>query len=134
VVNFNPATCYVVASGSTPAAPTDLTATGIDAVTVDLAWSDNSAAEDGYEVWVDDGYGGFYPIASLGPNTTTYRVQDVYYYYYAFYVVATKDGGYSDWSNGAYAPPLSGAAASPRTRSSSPVPTPRRPIEMRRKP
>lgn len=84
-----------------PAAPTDLTAARVDDVTLDLAWTDNSAVEDGYEVWVDDGYGDFYSIASLGPNTTTFRVQDGYSYY-VYYVVATKDGGYSDYSNIAY--------------------------------
>ena len=118
-----------------PAAPTDLTATGIDAVTADLAWSDNSAAEDGYEVWVDDGYSDFYPIATLGPNTTTYRVNDGYAYYYGYYVVATKDGGYSDWSHGTYATPPAGAGSSALRRGSmSRMQTPPRPPVRRRGP
>src|SRR5207245_3768289 len=83
-----------------PAAPTDLIATAVDAISVDLTWSDNSAVEDGYEVWVDDGYGSQYSVASLGANTTTFRTN----YYYSYWVVAVKDGGYSDISNIAYPP------------------------------
>ena len=116
-----------------PAAPTDLTATTVDFTSFDLAWTDNSAAEDGFEVWLYDGYGDFYPIASLGPNTTTYRVQDGYSYYYVYYVIATKDGGYSDWSNGTYAIPPAGSSAL-RAGSMSGMQTPPRPPVRRRGP
>jgi hypothetical protein len=122
-----------------PAGPTGLTATGVDAATIDLAWIDNSAVEDGYEVWVDDGYGNWYSIASLGPNTTTFQYTDPYSaYWYVYYVVATKDAGYSDWSNGAYATPPA-SVASVRTRSLPGVaplraPSPRTLPRARRKP
>lgn len=35
-----------------PAAPTNLVATPRDDGGADLRWSDNSAVEDGYEVWI----------------------------------------------------------------------------------
>lgn len=81
-----------------PAAPTDLTVTAVDAISVDLTWTDNSAVEDGYEVWAYDGYDGWFLIVSLGPNTTSFRD----WYRYAYAVVAVKDGGYSDYSNFVY--------------------------------
>jgi hypothetical protein len=106
-----------------PAGPTSLTVAAVDAITVDLAWTDNSDVEDGYDVWVDDGYGNQYFIASLGPNTapkpstTTFRYQDASaYFYYAYFVVAVKDGGYSDPSDFAY-PPAQPAATIARVRS-----------------
>jgi hypothetical protein len=84
-----------------PAGPTGLTATGVDAETVDFAWSDNSGAEDGYEVWLiscDYYYGCYYAysIGTLGPNATSFRYQDPYAYWYYYAVLAVKDGGYSD--------------------------------------
>ena len=118
-----------------PAAPTDLVATlASDGQTVDLAWTDNSAVEDGYEVWADDGYGDWYAIASLGPNATNFRYEgDPYAYSYGYAVVAVKDGGYSDYSNFVYPTSPSGTA-SVRTHSTSQAPTPRRPVRMGAKP
>jgi len=91
-----------------PAAPTGLVATPADAFTIDLTWSDNSSVEDAYEVWrlfTDCGYYyGCYdyyaPIATLGRDATSYRdtglnPSESHWYY----VVALKDGGYSDASN-----------------------------------
>src|SRR5256712_6365273 len=106
-----------------PAGPTDLTATPVDAITFDLTWTDNSAVEDGYEVWEDDGCCSQYFIASLGPNTTTFRYQESAYYY-AYFVVAVKDGGYSDPSNFAYPPAQQGSTIA-RVRASRPAPDPR---------
>ena len=85
-----------------PAGPTDVTATGLDDVTIRLAWTDNSAVEDGYQVLVDDGYGNQLLIASLDANTTTFDYVDYYADYYYYSVVAVKDGGYSDWSDWVY--------------------------------
>jgi titin len=94
-----------------PAAPTLLAVTGIDAQTVEVTWTDNSVVEDGYEVWVYSPYCGYYycyyyyyswfSIASLPANSAsfTYTASDAYSYTY--YVVARKDGGYSDYSSGA---------------------------------
>jgi hypothetical protein len=96
-----------------PAGPTNLTVAAVDAMTVDLAWTDNSAVEDGYEVWVDDGCCNVYPVASLGSNTTTFQYVDPYCTYcYGYFVVAVKDGGYSDWSNEVFpTPPTSASIA-----------------------
>ncbi len=106
-----------------PAGPTDLTVAAVDATTFDLTWTDNSAVEDGYEVWEDDGCCSQYLIASLGPNTTTFRYQESAYYY-AYFVVAVKDGGYSDPSNFAYPPAQQGSTIA-RVGTSRPAPDPR---------
>jgi len=106
-----------------PAGPTDLTVAAVDAITFDLTWTDNSAVEDGYEVWEDDGCCSQYLIASLGPNTTTFRFQESAYYY-AYFVVAVKDGGYSDPSNFAYPPAQQGSTIA-RVGASRPASDPR---------
>jgi len=106
-----------------PAGPTDLTVAAVDAITFDLTWTDNSAVEDGYEVWEDDGCCSQYFIASLGPNTTTFRYQESAYYY-AYFVVAVKDGGYSDPSNFAYPPAQQGSTIA-RVGASRPASDPR---------
>lgn len=78
------------ACATPPAAPTNLTATLVDAQTWELAWTDNSAVEDGYEVWAyaayitccgsgggdgcDSGYSeGDWLIARLPANSSVYR-------------------------------------------------------------
>lgn len=82
-----------------PTGPTGLTATGGDAV--DLAWTDNSAVEDGYEVQRAGAESGpFSVVANLPKNSTTYRdvgvMSNTTYWYQ---VRAKKDGGFSDFSN-----------------------------------
>ena len=77
-----------IACATPPAAPTNLTATLVGELTWELAWSDNSAVEDGYEVWgysryipccgegdgCPSGYSeGDYLIARLPANSTAYR-------------------------------------------------------------
>ena len=81
-----------------PAGPTNLTATLLADGTVGLTWTDNSSVEDGYEVWVDDGYGDVFVIASLDANVTSFIDAGCYGCYY-YSVVAIKDGGYSDFSD-----------------------------------
>ncbi|OLC32994.1 MAG: hypothetical protein AUH81_14955 [Candidatus Rokubacteria bacterium 13_1_40CM_4_69_5] len=94
-----------------PAGPTNLTVAAVDATTIDLAWSDNSAVEDGYEVWADDGCCNVYSVAWLGSNATTFQYVDPYCTYcYGYFVVAVKDGGYSDWSNEVFPTPPPGAS------------------------
>jgi hypothetical protein len=66
-----------------PAAPSNLAITVIGSGEIELTWSDNSAVEETYEVWVSHGAnccaGGCdagwyeYPIAVLPANTTWYR-------------------------------------------------------------
>ena len=95
-----------------PAGPTDVTATGVDAATVDLAWTDNSGVEDGYVIarLVDygDGYWEWEYIATVGPNTTSYRLEGYPSALYETYgVAALKDSGTSDWSSASPTPPSS---------------------------
>ena len=95
-----------------PAGPTEVTATGVGAVTVDFAWRDNSGAEDGYVIarFVDygDGYWAWEYLATVGPNTTSYRLEGYPSALYETYgVAALKDGGTSDWSSASPTPPSS---------------------------
>ena len=87
-----------------PAAPTALTATTVDAATTDLAWRDESAVEDGYEVRAviggcggDDGNGYWCDyqeaiLAVLPAGTTGYRATFPDAQFWNVY--AMKDGGY----------------------------------------
>ena len=97
-----------------PAGPTNLIATSAEGSAIDLTWTDNSAFEDGYEVWRlltnCDYYYGCYSywdvIATVAANATSYR--DVGLNpgeFYQYFVVAKKDGGSSDESNEADAYP-----------------------------
>lgn len=83
-----------------PAAPTNLSATITAPQTINLAWTDNSAFEDGYRVSRSANFGAWIDIASLPANALTYQdasaAPDVNYRYV---VMALKDGGFSDGSN-----------------------------------
>jgi hypothetical protein len=97
-----------------PLSPTDLVATSLDAQTVDLSWTDNSLVEEGYEVqrW-SEGLD-WTIVANVAASATTYRDAglnpDVTYWYL---VRATKDGGYSYFSNYATAVTASSPPAAP---------------------
>ena len=88
-----------------PAGPTNLTAASInpDWIEIELTWSDNSQVEDGYQVemfvWNEYDYGGGYwwTIDNLEANSIRYTTSS--YIGGPYRVVATKDGGYSDYSN-----------------------------------
>jgi fibronectin type III domain protein len=76
--------------------PTDLT----DSLGI-LRWMDNSGIEDGYEVWILDGFGepaydGL--VATLPPNTTTFEF-GCGGLCHGFGVIAFKNGVYSDWAS-----------------------------------
>lgn len=83
-----------------PAAPTALTATAADGPAIDLAWTDNSAVEDGYEVLrATDGLT-FSTVANLPANSAHHRDVGVNSTIsYAYRVQAKKDNGFSDLSN-----------------------------------
>jgi Fibronectin type III domain len=92
-----------VACTTLPAIPSGLTAVGTDGPSVNLTWSDNSSAEDGYQVQRGSGNGSYSPIAELPANTTTYSDPTVSNgETYAYFVRAKKDGGFSYTSNFAY--------------------------------
>ncbi len=65
-----------------------------------LTWTDNSAIEDGYEVWVMDAFGTAYDglIATLPPNTTSFQTGGCTLWCHGFGVIAFKNGTYSDWA------------------------------------
>jgi hypothetical protein len=82
-----------------PSGPTSLTATSADQE-VDLAWTDNSVVEDGYEVQRSADGVAFSGVADLPANSASYRdaaaASNTRYWYR---VRAKKDGGFSDFSN-----------------------------------
>jgi hypothetical protein len=84
-----------------PIGPTDLVPTTVDYQTINLTWTDNSGVEDGY--WVlryDYSYGDWVIIAQLPANTTTFTDTGLWSdTWYSYYVVASRDGGTSDYSN-----------------------------------
>ncbi len=82
-----------------PAAPSGLAATVVDYQTIDLAWTDNSGVEDGYEVRRASQTEPWGAVADLPPNSRSYRdvvTSDATYWYM---IRAKKDGGYSNSSN-----------------------------------
>jgi hypothetical protein len=106
-----------------PAAPTNLVTVSIDEETVEYQWTDNSAVEDGYELWLLTG-GGWYYSVSLEPNATSYR-PGISESIYA--LAAVKDGGYSDWVY----PSAEATAAAQQNRA---APTRRPPVSAQRTP
>jgi hypothetical protein len=82
-----------------PANPTNLSAATTDRG-IDLAWTDNSAVEDGYRVSRLDASGIWNDIATLPANATGYTDADVAPdLTYTYRVQALENGGVSDYSN-----------------------------------
>ncbi len=88
-----------------PSAPSGLIATVISSSQINLSWTDNSANETGFEIWRKTGAGGTYSaIDTVAANVTTYAntgLDGNTTYYYK--VRAYNGGGYSGFSNEAYA-------------------------------
>ncbi|HJQ09754.1 MAG TPA: fibronectin type III domain-containing protein [Gemmatimonadaceae bacterium] len=83
-----------------PYPPTNLSAKVLDGQSITLAWTDNSSVEDNYEVLKRDPSGVWTSIATLAPNTTSYRDAAVTAeVLYTYHVRALKDGGYSEIAN-----------------------------------
>ena len=82
-----------------PAAPNNLRVTGIGAVTINLAWNDNSSNETGFKIERKTGASGTYAqIATVGANVVSYSntglsVNTTYYY---------RVRAYNDSGNSAY--------------------------------
>ena len=91
-----------------PATPSNPVATPLDAQ-LELTWNDDSAVEDGYQVWIYtsscctvvcngfDPYAGEWLVAELPANSTRVRIATPGGCY-QLWVVAMKDGGNSDRS------------------------------------
>ena len=91
-----------------PAAPANPIATVLG-TELELTWSDNSAVEDGYQVWLytfscctgictmSDPYAAEWLLAELPPNSARLRIATPVGCY-ELWVVAMKDGGNSDRS------------------------------------
>lgn len=84
-----------------PAAPTDLTATGQSRTHILLQWKDNSTNENGFEIWTHPGGLGLWTRAdTVSANVTSYV--DILRSCNAsltYRVRAINDGGNSDYSN-----------------------------------
>jgi hypothetical protein len=96
-----------------PAVPSNLVATSGLSASIDLTWEDNSAVEDGYEVRRSIG-GAWSAIATLPASALSFHdiglsAGTTYYYE----VRATKDGGFSDFSNVAGATAVNGPPNAP---------------------
>ncbi|MEX2157050.1 MAG: hypothetical protein WD773_09445 [Gemmatimonadales bacterium] len=104
-----------------PAWPSGLTAIGVTGPAIDLAWTDNSATEDGYEVQRAAPDEPWAAVADVPANSTAYRdagvIADKTYYYK---VRAKKDGGYSYSSDFASAASASAPPTAPANANAAP--------------
>jgi hypothetical protein len=98
-----------------PNKPTNLTAQSFDSQSIALTWRDNSSVEDGYEVQRADGnFVNYVVVATLPANATTYRDASVTpNVQHSYRVRATKDGGFSSFTNYATAMSVTSLPASP---------------------
>jgi hypothetical protein len=77
-----------------PAAPSNLRTRPVDDQVYEVLWDDNSNVEEGYILWLYEGYyDNYYPV-ELPANTTSYQISTSTY---VDVLVAYSDGGYSDW-------------------------------------
>ena len=105
---------------SAPSAPSNLTATAVSPIQINLSWTDNSTNELGfyvYAMWICVGEG-YRIIATLAPNTTSYEHTDLIpATTYCYKVAAYNDGGETDSLNQAKAttptPPVGEPPAAP---------------------
>ncbi|MCH6256115.1 fibronectin type III domain-containing protein [Puniceicoccaceae bacterium K14] len=97
-------------SGSTPNAPTSLSATTVSSSQINLSWTDNSNIETGFEIDRKTGSGGTYSqIATPGANTTSFSNTGLSASTnYVYRVRATNSNGDSSNSNEASATTSSG--------------------------
>lgn len=107
----NIASATTQAAASTPAAPTNLTATAVSASEIDLAWTDNSSDELGFSVeqCVGTACTNFTVLGSVGANSTTAQIVSLSAgTTYRYRVRAYNANGNSAYSNIASATTASG--------------------------
>lgn len=96
--------------GTTPTAPTNLTATATSSTQINLTWTDNASDETGYTLERSTTSGsGFTAIANLGANITSFSntgLNAATTYYYR--ITASNTNGNSAYSNQANATTQSG--------------------------
>ncbi len=83
-----------------PVAPTDLVASAVACNRIDLSWQDNSNNEDGFKIERSLDGTNFSPLATIGPNITSYSdtgLNENTTYWYR--VKAYNDVGESGYSN-----------------------------------
>ncbi|HYK87865.1 MAG TPA: kelch repeat-containing protein [Acidobacteriota bacterium] len=97
----NVASATTQAAVPPPSAPTGLTAVTQNSSAIQLAWTDNSTNETGFEVErAAAAAGPFYQIASLGANVTTFTDSGlVASSTYSYRILAFNSGGNSAYSN-----------------------------------
>jgi titin len=88
-----------------PKGPSSLTIRSVDQQTFEFLWPDESAFEDGYEVWYESNWepGAWYMWTQVPANSTSYTDTQLTVWCMTqavcnFSVAATKDGGYSDFA------------------------------------
>jgi hypothetical protein len=79
-----------------PRGPTIVSLIDIDEYTMEINWADNSAVEEGYQVWYFT-YEDAGVMAEIGENGTSALVPPSYEGSW-YGIVAIKDGGVSDWA------------------------------------
>lgn len=86
-----------------PAAPSSLTATAAACDQINLAWSDNSDNESGFEIERSLNGVSFTPLNSVGANVTSFAdttvAEDTTYYYRVNATNSAGDSGYSNIAN-----------------------------------
>src|SRR3989454_10692201 len=121
-MSFGESTPAKVACTTPPSGPTNLTATGVAGPAIALAWTDNSAVEDGYQVLRAPDQLTFTVVATLPANSTSYRdaggSPDTRYWYQ---LRATEDSGFSDASNTANAVAATQPPAAPARGAAPPA-------------
>jgi len=99
---WSPTACATTPSDQVPPEdPTNLIATTISPTRIDLAWSDNSANEDGFKIEVDEGdTGTFVYLDTVGANVESYPATGLSVgVEYCFRVYAYNVYGNSGYSN-----------------------------------
>jgi hypothetical protein len=97
------------ASSQALSAPTGLTVRLISPTQIDLAWSDNSGDETGFEIQRRTGSGDWTRLALVGPNLTRFSDFSVLpSTSYSYRLRAVNDVGASAWSNEAIGTTLAG--------------------------
>jgi len=109
---------------STPAAPSNLTATAVSSNQINLSWTDNSSNETGFRIERRTGSGSYSEIATVPANTITYSDTGLSSLTtYTYRVLAFNIVGASDYSSEASATTFEGPPP-PVVDTTPPLPNP----------